>query len=447
MESFARLSQLPVGLLADVPAEPLPQSLAGWISALPEELLTIVSKVAESGHGVWVVGGPVRDGLSSRIPNDFDLTSTMEPEQTIDLFPDSIPTGVEYGTVTVRTEPGGSHFEMTTLRSDQEYLDGRRPESVKFGKSLNEDLQRRDLTINSMAIDLARCLLHDPYEGRVDLGKGVLRAVGEAKVRLAEDGLRIMRVYRFMDQAEAGLWQPDEELSAALIECQAMLQNVSVERIWQEFTRILEGGHAADVLSRLAVDGVLERLLPSGNIELGPQSELSEVENPVEARLAILFHPVSAREDLIALKAPKRVIVGVEDLLSRLGQLPNPAEPGELRIYRAALGARLQLQLACESALDESSAAAVSTALDALAVNRAGNSPLADGNWIAEQSGLSPGIRLGRLKAWLHHIQVESDLATLSEVAERLAQLSWQDGEPESWPRLQWPPADTPADE
>jgi hypothetical protein len=180
---------------------------------------------------------------------------------------------------------------------------------------------------------------------------------------------------------------------------------------------------------------------------LGPQSELSEVENPVEARLAILFHPVSAREDLIALKAPKRVIVGVEDLLSRLGQLPNPAEPGELRIYRAALGARLQLQLACESALDESSAAAVSTALDALAVNRAGNSPLADGNWIAEQSGLTPGIRLGRLKAWLHHIQVESDLATLSEVAERLAQLSWQDGEPESWPRLQWPPADTPADE
>ena len=103
MESFARLSQLPVGLLADVPAEPLPQSLAGWISALPEELLTIVSKVAESGHGVWVVGGSVREALSGRIPHDHDLTTTMEPDDVLDLFRDSISTGAQYGTVTVRT--------------------------------------------------------------------------------------------------------------------------------------------------------------------------------------------------------------------------------------------------------------------------------------------------------------------------------------------------------
>jgi tRNA nucleotidyltransferase/poly(A) polymerase len=439
MESFARLSKLPAGLLADVAAEPLPQSLAGWISALPEELLTIVAKVAESGHGVWMVGGSVREALSGRIPHDHDLTTTMEPDEVIDLFPDSIPTGAQYGTVTVRTEPGGSHFEMTTLRSDQEYLDGRRPESVKFGESLSEDLQRRDLTINSMAIDLSRCLLHDPFEGRVDLGKGVLRAVGEAEVRLSEDGLRIMRVYRFMDQAEAGLWQPDEELAEALKECQPMLKNVSVERIWHELTRILSGVHAAEVLSRLGADGILDRLLPSANGRMDFQRELSVVENPVEARLALLFHPESARDDLLGLKAPRRVIDGVEDLLRRLGRLPDPDEPRQLRLYRAALGARLHLQLSCEGSLDQPSTASVSVAMDSLAANRAGHSPLADGNWLAEQTGLKAGIRLGRLKAWLHYLQVENDLATLSEVEEQLSQISWQDGEPESWPRLQWP--------
>ena len=439
MEPFARLSQLPAGLLADVAAEPLPAALAGWIDALPNDILEIVAKVAEEDHGVWVVGGSVREALSGRIPHDHDLTTTMIPDEILELFPHSIATNAKYGTVVVRTESGGEHFEMTTLRSDQEYLDGRRPDSVKFGKSLCEDLERRDLTINSMAIDLSRCLLHDPFEGRSDLEKGVLSAVGEAKVRLSEDGLRIMRVYRFMDQAEAGFWQPDSDLAEALIDCQAMLENISVERIWQEFTRILLGQHAAQVLNRMASDDLLKRILSSGNGDLTRQHQLAEVEDPVTARLALLFHPESGREDLLALKAPRRIIDDVADVLRRLGHLPNPAAESELRIYRTALASKLELQLACEVALDEGAAAPVKLAFQSLAPNRAGNSPLADGNWLVDHTGLEAGIRLGRLKAWAHYLQVAHDLESLSEVEEQLSKITWQDGEPDGWPRVQWP--------
>lgn len=439
MEPFARLSQLPAGRLADVAAEPLPASLAGWIDALPNDVLEIVGKVAEKGHGVWVVGGSVREALSGRIPHDHDLTTTMIPDEVLELFPHSIATNAQYGTVIVRTESGGDHFEMTTLRTDQDYLDGRRPDSVKFGESLSEDLERRDLTINSMAIDLSRCLLHDPFEGRGDLEKGRLSAVGEAKVRLSEDGLRIMRVYRFMDQAEAGVWQPDNELGEALIECQPMLENVSVERIWQEFTRILAGGHAAKVLNRMADDDLLARILSSGSGDLTRQAALAEVEDPVTARLALLFHPESGRDDLLALKAPRRTIDDVADVLRRLGHLPNLATVSELRIYRTALASKLELQLACEVALDEGAAAPVKLALNSLIANRAGNAPLADGNWLVEKTGLEAGIRLGRLKAWIHYLQVANDLQSLSDVEEQLSKISWQDGEPDDWPRVQWP--------
>ena len=399
--------------------------LESWVESLPDDLLKIVSIFAENNAGIWVVGGSIRQGLNGVKPNDYDLTTDMKPKQVLKHFPKSIETGVEYGTVTVRLNSGGEMFEVTTLRCDQEYLDGRRPESVEFGTSLADDLERRDLTINAMAIDLARQELYDPYNGLEDLQNGILKAVGEASLRLEEDGLRVMRVYRFMDQGIGGLWHPNEVLSEALIECREMLKNVSVERIWQELKRILSGSHAADVLARMEHDGVLNIIFNGHSFDLNGQPSLQIISDNsvIEARLSM----------------PKSVINRVSNLRNLMGNLPDKNNVGQLRIYRAVLGAGLDTQLACELAIDTEDAESVQSALNQLPENDAKDIALADGHWIADNTGIQPGIRLGRLKDYLHRLQVENDVSSLDELQSMLNDIDWENDDPSVWPRLQWP--------
>jgi len=416
--------------------------LESWVQSLPDDLLKIVSIFAENGAGIWVVGGSIRQGLSGVKPNDYDLATDIEPNQILEHFPNSIKTGVEYGTVTVRLNAGSDLFEVTTLRCDQEYLDGRRPESVDFGTSLAVDLERRDLTINAMAIDLARQELYDPYNGFEDLQNGVLRAVGDASLRLEEDGLRVMRAYRFMDQGVGGLWQPEELLSAALLECREMLENVSVERIWQELHRILSGVHAADVLARMESDGVLNIIFKGHSFDLNGQSSLqmkTSICPVIEARLAIMFrgdNPAGLFRDLTM---PKAIIKRVSELRRFMGNLPNKNDVTQLRLYRAVLGEGLDTQLACEFALDTKGVENVRTALDQLPENKANDVALADGHWILDNTGLPPGIRLGRLKEYLHRLQVEHDVSSKDELQMMLNDIDWQDSEPSDWPQLRWP--------
>jgi len=441
VEPFARVKSLPKGALADLSGRGLPMQLESWVESLPEDLLKIVEIFAENGAGIWVVGGSIRQGLSGVKPNDYDLATDIEPIQILEYFPNSIKTGVEYGTVTVRLNAGSDLFEVTTLRCDQEYLDGRRPESVDFGTSLAVDLERRDLTINAMAIDLARKELYDPYNGLEDLQNGVLRAVGDASLRLEEDGLRVLRAYRFMDQGVGGLWQPDELLSAALIECRGMLENVSVERIWQELRRVLSGVHAADVLARMESDAVLNIIFNGHSFDLNGQSslQLNSDNSGIEARLAIMFradNPASLFRDLTM---PKATIKRVSELRRFMGNLPNKNDVSQLRLYRAVLGEGLDTQLACESAIDTEGVENVRTALDQLEENKANDVALADGHWIAENTGLPPGIRLGRLKEYLHRLQVEHDVSSKDELQSMLNDIDWQESEPRDWPQLRWP--------
>jgi len=442
VEPFERVKLLPNGALADLKGRGLPMQLESWVESLPDDLLKIVTIFAENDAGIWVVGGSIRQGLSGVKPNDYDLTTDMKPKQILELFPKSIETGVEYGTVTVRLNSGGEMFEVTTLRCDQEYLDGRRPESVEFGTSLADDLERRDLTINAMAIDLARQELYDPYNGLEDLQNGVLKAVGEATLRLEEDGLRVMRVYRFMDQGIGGLWHPNEVLSEALIECREMLKNVSVERIWQELKRILSGPYAADVLARMEHDGVLNIIFNGHSFDLNGQSSL-QMKTPIcpviEARLAIMFrgdNPAGLFRDLTMSKA---TITRVNELRRFMGNLPNENDVTQLRLYRAVLGEGLDTQLACELAIDTEDAGSVQAALNQLPENDAKDVALADGHWIADNTGIQPGIRLGRLKDYLHRLQVENDVSSLDELQSMLNDIDWENDDPSVWPRLQWP--------
>ena len=251
-----------------------------------EDLVHVLDVLCAGGFGAWVVGGSVRDCILGKIPTDYDICTDATPQQVIESFDDTIPTGERYGTITVKS--GNSMFEVTTLRTETGYGDGRRPDAVEWGTSLSVDLSRRDFTMNSMAYDCARGLLHDPFNGKVDLDSGILRAVGEAKQRLSEDGLRIMRAYRFMDRQEKGIWYPDNDLSSALIDNRAMLALVSIERVWNELERIIVGKNAHVVLSRMNDDGVLSAIFgyPFAKEIFGLIEKLPE---DLEARIAMLF--------------------------------------------------------------------------------------------------------------------------------------------------------------
>lgn len=221
---------------------------------IPDHVVSILKTLEQAGFEAWCVGGAVRDLLLGKEPSDWDVTTNALPETVLELFsPHAIPTGLQHGTVTVG---GGNGTEITTYRRDGEYLDNRRPESVEFSSSLQEDLARRDYTMNAIALDL-RGTLFDPYGGRDDLAAGVIRAVGEPCKRYEEDALRIMRGLRFA--ARLG-FRIEEKTSEAIHRCAPLLNNIAVERLNVEMTGLLCGDHVADVL--LAYTDVLGVFIP-----------------------------------------------------------------------------------------------------------------------------------------------------------------------------------------
>jgi tRNA nucleotidyltransferase/poly(A) polymerase len=375
---------------------------------------------------------------------DLDLATSLNPDEILEIFPRAIPTGAQYGTVTVRVADSDMQFEVTTLRMEGTYGDGRRPDEVQFGNSLEEDLSRRDFTINAMAIDLARELLYDPYRGVDDLQNMCLNAVGTAEERLGEDGLRLLRAYRFMDRGHNGIWQPDEALSKALITCGHMLENVSEERVWSEFRKILTGENAATVLERMRKDGMLSRILPGWDADIDLQHLLDFADTDVFAcRLVLLSSEIPnerwrrLEHDLRALTLSNHDRNRVLNLHRLLGHLPTNI--GEFRRYRAHVGDMVDAHLAVEGVLRPIATSTVREALEALNPLKAGNQPLVDGHLLAATSELPSGRRLGRLKEWLFRIQIEQDLATTEEILALLGILDWKTTDPESWPDTGWP--------
>ena len=164
---------------------------------LPESVDFILSKMKEHGFTAHVVGGSVRDSLIGRELGDFDITTNALPEQTKAVFADhrTVDTGIKHGTVTLVLD--GIPYEITTYRVDGEYNDNRHPDSVTFTDRLEEDLARRDFTVNAMAYNPDNGL-SDPFGGRLDAEKGLIRAVGDPYKRFDEDALRILRALRFV---------------------------------------------------------------------------------------------------------------------------------------------------------------------------------------------------------------------------------------------------------
>ena len=221
----------------------------------PQQIGVILTRLEQAGFAAYAVGGCVRDTLLGRVPEDWDVTTAARPEQVSALFAGHcIPTGLRHGTVTVRQD--GLSVEVTTFRADGPYSDHRRPDAVYFSDSLAEDLARRDLTVNAMAMDV-RGDITDLYGGRDDLRRGILRCVGDPDKRFDEDALRIMRTLRF---ASVLGFTVEARTAAALHRCAPLLRDIAAERLLTEMDRLLCGAYVLPVL--LAYPDVLGVFLP-----------------------------------------------------------------------------------------------------------------------------------------------------------------------------------------
>lgn len=161
----------------------------------PEKVTFICRVLYSEGFSSWIVGGCVRDSLLGRKAHDWDIATTATPNEIINIFEKTIPTGIEFGTVTVMVN--GEGFEVTTLRKDGNYGDGRRPDNVTFSMDIVEDLSRRDFTVNAIAYNVISEELIDPFDGMEDLDNQIIRTVEDPTERFNEDGLRLMRAARF----------------------------------------------------------------------------------------------------------------------------------------------------------------------------------------------------------------------------------------------------------
>ncbi|WP_082234012.1 CCA tRNA nucleotidyltransferase [Halobacillus massiliensis] len=195
----------------------------------------VVHKITEAGGKAHIVGGALRDALLQRETGDVDIATSFTPEEVMKVFEKVIPVGIEHGTVIVRYQ--SESFEVTTYRTEEGYEDYRHPDKVAFVRSIEEDLARRDFTINAMAMDDTEKVI-DPFCGQQDLNDKVIRAVGNAEERFKEDPLRMMRALRFCSQLEFKLEKATHE---AMITQAHLLNYISTERIAAEFEKLMAG--------------------------------------------------------------------------------------------------------------------------------------------------------------------------------------------------------------
>lgn len=218
----------------------------------PDHILDVLQ---QKGYQAYYVGGCVRDTLLGRPVHDWDITTSALPEETMASFERCVPTGIVHGTVTVLYEGGSA--EVTTFRSDGDYADGRHPVGVRFVPSLEEDLSRRDFTINAMAMDQNERII-DPMNGREDLRMRILRAVGQPETRFREDALRMLRGVRFSAQLH---FEIEANTLQAMRNCAALCQSLSAERVRDEVEKTLLSSQPEKVAD-MASMGLLARFLP-----------------------------------------------------------------------------------------------------------------------------------------------------------------------------------------
>jgi poly(A) polymerase len=240
----------------------------------PRELANSICETLENtGHRAFLVGGCVRDMVLGREPADYDVATSATPQEVLQLFPDGITVGAQFGVILVPFE--GTKVEVATFRSDVGYTDGRHPDRVVYASSPEEDVKRRDFTINGLVMRHDTGEILDFVDGQADLRKGIIRAIGEPARRFAEDNLRMLRAVRF---AARFAYQIEPETFRAISGQAQGIRQVSAERIREELTKLLTEGAARKGLELLDSTGLLPLVLPE-------IAALKGVEQPPE------YHP------------------------------------------------------------------------------------------------------------------------------------------------------------
>ncbi len=224
---------------------------------IPSYVLKIAQKLHKKGFQAWVVGGSIRDILIGKPVYDHDIATNATPDQVMGIFPRTVPTGVKHGTVTVFS--GSESVEITTFRSDGTYSDARHPDRVTYAKTIGEDLSRRDFTMNGIAYNPITDELIDPYEGRQDIRNELIRTIGNPLDRFSEDGLRPFRACRLASQLGFTI---EEKTFNAIGSCLDKAAQISVERIRDEFIKIIDSPKPSIGIELMRKSGLLELILP-----------------------------------------------------------------------------------------------------------------------------------------------------------------------------------------
>lgn len=265
---------------------------------LPRKVVLIIKNLQRHGYDAYAVGGCVRDSILNRKPEDWDITTSAKPEQVKRIFRRTVDTGIEHGTVTVLIGKDG--FEVTTYRVDGLYEDGRHPKEVTFTSRLEEDLKRRDFTINAMAYNDDERLV-DAFGGMRDLNYHLIRCVGDPKERFSEDALRILRAVRFSAQLAFPI---EPETAEAIKSLAPNLEKISAERIQAELVKLLVSDHPERIQDACEL-GITKVVLPEWDDMVGVKQStphhkydvaahtvhaLQNVKNDKVLRLTMLFH-------------------------------------------------------------------------------------------------------------------------------------------------------------
>ncbi len=289
---------------------------------IPAETQYVIDTLIKNGHSAYIVGGCVRDSLMGKTPDDFDVTTSALPEDVQNLFEKTVPTGIKHGTVTVMVDK--TPIEVTTFRTEGGYSDSRHPESVSFVSNIQEDLSRRDFTVNAIAYNKYDGIV-DFFGGNEDINNKILRAVGNPEKRFSEDALRILRLFRFA--STLGFTCEENTLNAA-IKCSKGLEKISRERIFTELYKAAKGENFK-VIKPLIENGALAFL----KITKTPDFEKVQKANSPMLAFFIFLHFSSQNipetlKDLKVSNKLKNYCLSLEKMLS----LPLPQTKTDLKM-------------------------------------------------------------------------------------------------------------------
>ena len=288
------------------------------LTKIPSQVKEVIQKLQDNGFEAHIVGGCVRDLLMDRIPRDWDATTNATPDKIIEIFPESFYEN-NFGTVGVKVEPFSKDpslkkdrkydiIEVTTYRIESTYSDRRRPDDIKFAKTINEDLSRRDFTMNALALSIdKKGELHilDNFEGEKDITQKIIRAVGDPCDRFSEDALRMMRAVRFHAQLGFAI---EKNTLAAIKKYSNLISHVSGERLQEEFSQIILSDNPAEGIEMLQKTGLLSYIMPELEYGIGIAQNRHHIHTiykhlllslkycpskKLEVRLAALFHDIA----------------------------------------------------------------------------------------------------------------------------------------------------------